>query len=327
LFHKSNSAEKRKEKTDFVKDFMTNTFLKYKDAIDKQMVEQYPPADDSTKLLENCNTPLVALEFGMELRSIIPWAYSRREGCGGTVHTRSVKGSKYMYFFSNDHFMDQTEQRRYHHLGKVKGNPFGDTVHVNKAPTENWKPPPFKDFFSKPEFFESMLGGKPLVVILNKYSVEWKKTPVNYFDTNTLREMLTYLTPHYTVLYKRTTPKSLFDHQETSPLVFNDLDEKDMVRYEFPDVWMLEDFTDELTDPDDFNLLQFGFMSQASKFLTVQGGTAVVGSYFRGINIILIKEGSEMTTRDYDYFHEFSNATVIETHSERQFLSQMRNVM
>jgi hypothetical protein len=124
------------------------------------------------------------------------------------------------------------------------------------------------------------------------------------------------------VLYKRTTPKFLFDRQDTSKVKFKDLDEKDMIRFEFPVPWMLEDFSDELTDPEDFNLLQFGFMSQSSKFLTVQGRTAVVGSYFGGTNIILIKEG-----KDYECFHEFSNATAVETHKETEFLREMRTYM
>jgi hypothetical protein len=213
-------------------------------------------------------------------------------------------------------------------LRHIKGNPSGHTVHKKNAPKrQHWKPPPFAEFFGKPEFFKSVLRGKPLVVILNKYTVEWKKRPVNFLDTDTLQDMLTYLTPNYTVLYKRTTPKALFDHQDKSKVKFQDLDEKDMIRFEFPDVWMLEDFSDELTDPEDFNLLQFGFMSQSSKFLTIQGGTAVVGSYFGGTNIILIKKGHELENHDYDYFHKFSNAKVIETHSERQFLNKMRTYM
>jgi hypothetical protein len=328
LFYKSTSEKWRREAKAFAKAFMKNEFPKYKAAIDKQMAEQYPPADNSTIAFENCNTPLAPLEFGMELRCIIPWAYKKQEECArGVVHTRSVLGSRYMYFFSNDHHIDNTTKRGFLHLETIESNPFGGTVHKAEAPERHWKPPPFAEFFSKPEFFESVLRGKPLVVILNKYTMEWEREPANFFDTDTLREILTYLTPNYTVLYKRTTPKSLFDHQDTSKVKFEDLDEKDMIRYEFPDVWMFEDFADELTDPEAFNLLQFGFMSQSSKFLTVQGGTAVVGSYFGGTNIILIKEGREITSHDYEYFPKFSNATVVETHEETEFLREMRRYM
>jgi hypothetical protein len=234
-----------------------------------------------------------------------------------------------MYFFSNDHHIDKTKKRNNSRLSTIKGNPFGSTVHKKNAPKRHWKPPPFAEFFGKPEFFKSVLRGKPLVVILNKYTSEWKKSPINFLDTDTLQEILTYLTPNYTVLYKRTTPKALFDHQDTHTIKkeIQDLDEKDMIRFEFPDVWMLEDFSDELTDPEDFNLLQFGFMSQSSKFLTVQGGTAVVGSYFGGTNIILIKQGKELKLRDYEYFPKFSNATVVETHNETEFLREMRTYM
>jgi hypothetical protein len=71
---------------------MKNEFPKYKAAIDKQMAEQYPPADNSA--FPKCSTPFAPLEFGIELRVIVPWAYKNQEECErGVVHTRGVQGS------------------------------------------------------------------------------------------------------------------------------------------------------------------------------------------------------------------------------------------
>ena len=121
-----------------------------------------------------------------------------------------------------------------------------------------------------------------------------------------LSDILDYLTPNYTVLYKRFTDKALEDHQE-----LKDLEEKQIIRTKFPSVIIYDDLAEGLTDVEDQNLLMFGLMSLSDHFLSIQGGTAVVSSLFGGKNIILIKEGKELTYGDYGYFHRFSNATVV----------------
>ena len=65
----------------------------------------------------------------------------------------------------------------------------------------------------------------------------------------------------------------------------------------------------------------------SKRFLTVQGGNAVVGSYFGGTNIIYSYAGQENRYGDYQYFPRFSNATVIETRNETFFLSEMKRNM
>jgi len=286
-------------------DFMENQFEEYKAVIDTKMEEQYPDND----IDKDCTIPMADIEFGMELRVFVPWANYIREQCG-KLWTAGLPGTKYMYFFSNHHKI-KAGQRAYSEL--PDGNPFGQrTVHMSSIPAgAQWKPPSFKDFFHEPKFFEPLLGGKPLVVILNKYTQEWKKEPVNFIDTETLRKILTRLTPDYTVLYKRNTPSSLRDEKHIAGSDFgHKLGEKEMIRKEFPDVLMFEDFSDALKDPNDFNLLQFGFMSMSKNFIVVQGGTAVMGSYFGGNTFIYAKEGFELEEGDFNYFPDFSNAKV-----------------
>merc|ERR1712029_121309 len=259
-------------------------------------------------------------EFGMELRVFPPWANYVREKCG-RVATSGLTGTKYLYYFSNQHKIDSSVSRNGQTL--PKGNPFNSqTAHMKDIPTARWSPPPYAEFFKRPEM-ENILKGKPLVVILNKYTKEWDHLPSNYFSVPTLKSMLDYLTPNYTVLYKRNTPSALRDHQGLE----RDLKEKDMIRNNYPDVLLFEDFTEALVDPEDYNLLFFGFMSLSKKFLSVQGGTAVAGSYFGGTNIILIKEGTELRSGDYSYFHKFSNATVIHTETDGTFLEEMKKNM
>jgi len=199
-----------------------------------------------------------------------------------------------------------------------------------------WRPPPYSDFFARSEM-EGILKGKPLVVILNKYvwqyylgdrdSGKGEGSVANHFSVPVLRDMLDYLTPRYTVLYRRHTPKALMDKPEQDHPFGLKLNEKKMIRRVYPEVLFYEDFEDALDDPEDSNLLFFGLMSLSKRFLTAQGGNAVVGSYFGGTNIILIKGGRELYHGDYGYFHRFSNATVIETRADAAFLRELKRNM
>ena len=137
-----------------------------------------------------------------------------------------------------------------------------------------------------------------------------------------LSDMLDYLTPNYTVLYKRFTDKALKDHQE-----LKDLEEKQIIRTKFPSVIIYDDLAEGLTDVEDQNLLMFGLMSLSDHFLSIQGGTAVVSSLLGGKNIILIKEGMELIYGDYGYFHRFSNATVIWKKNNEEYLKAIKKIM
>jgi len=196
-------------------------------------------------------------------------------------------------------------------------------VHTRDFNSDRWRAPPYAEFFRSSEMESILQPNKPLVVILNKYSMEWNGKPVNFMSVNTVRQVLEYLTPKYTVLYKRHTSPALMDHQGLD----GDLRDKDMIREEFPDVLLFEDFAEALDDVEDSNLLLFGFMSMSRRFLTTQGGTAVVGSYFGGTNIILAKKGRELKYGDYNYFHKFSDAKIIPTQTDSSFLEQMKRNM
>jgi hypothetical protein len=226
-----------------------------------------------------------------------------------------------MYWFSDKHTIKWLWTRR--SLKLPPGNPFNSTsVHIPDFPLDtDWQAPPFKEFFARPEILQ-LLERKPLVIIQNKYTAEWDNEPSNFMDVDLLTDLLEYLTPKYTVLYKRFTAKSLKDHQ-----AIKDLGEKPLIREKFPSVVFYEDLQKGLTDVDDQNLLLFGLMSLSDRFLSVQGGTAVVSSYFGGSSTILIKRGHERKTGEYGYFHRFSNATVVWENTDEKILEHVKTVM
>eukprot|EP00316_Scyphosphaera_apsteinii_P022907 CAMPEP_0119301942 /NCGR_PEP_ID=MMETSP1333-20130426/3634_1 /TAXON_ID=418940 /ORGANISM="Scyphosphaera apsteinii, Strain RCC1455" /LENGTH=1179 /DNA_ID=CAMNT_0007304155 /DNA_START=97 /DNA_END=3637 /DNA_ORIENTATION=- len=260
---------------------------------------------------KNISTPFYRGEFGMELRVMVPWAYSKSRRC--KIKTQGVMGTKYMYWFSDEHSIVHTPRNW---LVLPEGNPFGpdkgkvSVVHRSTPPSEDaeWKPPPFKVFFDRP-IVREMLAEKPLVVIQNKNGGKLHASTANYFDVDELRTILKTLVPKYTVVYKRHVTEVLKDLSDSGHP--NQLREKEMIRAEFPSVVMFEDLSDGLEDPEDENLLFFGLLAVSDRFLSPQGGTAVVGSYFGGTNGILLREGWEKVKGDYSYFHLFSNASVV----------------
>ena len=343
--------------------FMTKEFREYKQIVEQSMIDYDPSLYGGAFSSLECpkyasDFPMWTGEFGKELRVMVPWAYSsylkcRRGQDSSALETSGVPGTKYLYFFNyKNHKVNPNSKRGDMYL--PNDNPFGSKdVHMDTLPTtsafwDNWSPPPIRQFFYQNGAFKNRLNDllsnyskkpttlpgqdsfkmKPLVVILNKYSIEWNKGPVNYFSVETLEKMLDYLTPNYTVLYKRHTSYALMDHQG---LDGQDLQDKEMIRDRYPnpnDVMLFEDFSEGMFDGSDYvedtNLLLFAFMSMSEGFLTVQGGTAVTGSYFGKTNIILIKAGKELKYNDYNYFHEFSNAAVVPTNTDESFLNEMK---
>jgi len=276
------------------------------------------------KLKLSCKQPFYRGEFGMEMRAYVPWAYYRsNHGCY-YLHTTGSVGSKYMYWFSDAHEVRKGAKR-----GHVKpyNNPVFPTkegVHVSSISKDApWQAPPFREFFRHPDAdsFEE-LQEKPLIVIMNKYQTEWGGPPANFFSQEMLTKMLDYLVPKYTVLYKRHTASKLEDNSE-----FLDLNEKDHIRQNYPAVVFYEDLQRGLDDPEDQNLLQFSILSLGKHFLAVQGGTAVISSWFGGTTSIFLKEGPHEKLAYDGYFHKFSNSKIVWKNNEEDYIDHVKEIL
>lgn len=269
---------------------------------------------ESRSHLPPCSMSLYEGEFGTELRAIVPWAYHKSRDC--KITTEGAPGTKYMYFFSDSHFIKPIQRQN---VLLPEGNPFGaDTVQIPNFPLDaEWMPPPFKDFFRPFEFHERF--GKPLLFISNKYRKEWSRRPFNFLSVDVLRKLLKHVTPRYHVVYKRHTAEELKDWEDKE----KDLSEKDMIRSEFPEVVLFEQMTTSLEDAEDENLLMFTLMAASNGFISVQGGMSVASSYFGGSNVILIKRGTELKSGSYGYFHRFSGANVQWKSTDDEFLESV----
>ena len=160
---------------------------------------------------------------------------------------------------------------------------------------------------------------------MNKYKKQWDyQEAINSMSIDLLRDILTYLTPKYTILYKRHTLIELQDDMHKLK-AFHNFKDKEMIRKEFPTVVLYDDLQVGLTDVEDQNLLLFGIMSLSDRFLSVQGGSAVVSSYFGGKTTIFIRAGHEALNGDYNYFHRFSNSSMEWTNRDKIYTPRTRN--
>ena len=301
---------------------MGKQFDEYRKEITKKMMKLRQEIGLKTSNI--CDHPLYRGEFGMEMRVMVPWAYYKSRHC--RVYTKGVPGTKYMYFFSYNHTIT-AESRGYKFSELPDGNPFqSKKVHLNDFPYDTeWLAPNFKNFFFRPDIYELLID-KPLVVIMNKYRKQWEyKEAINFMSIDLIRDILTYLVPKYSVLYKRHTAIELQDEMQKWK-GFHNFADKEMIRKEFPMVVLYDDLEVGLTDVEDQNLLLFGIMSLSDRFLSIQGGAAVVSSYFGGKTTIFIRAGAELSSGDYNYFHRFSNSSVEWTNRDKIYAWGKRDI-
>jgi hypothetical protein len=147
----------------------------------------------------------------------------------------------------------------------------------DKLYEERCTPPPkfiVPDY--KTHYSQFVLQGfdKPLFVIQNKYTMEWGGVPISYVRKETLRKCLPHLCSHFQVIYIRSNdlanlPGYSYDHNEAYNF---DLDEKPMLRRDFPEVVLLEDLLKQFDGAYDFNTLKAVVLGNASYVLTTLGG-------------------------------------------------------
>lgn len=219
-------------------------------------------------------------EFSPELKFVLPFAYWHH--LNGTLkRTVSSKGTRAFYFFSPDHEERYTVRR---------WNDFHFPIDIPNAQDHDlhydlrkWAAVPYKQHYGGLK-----LGDRPLVVIANRYNVEWGGPPISYFSLDDLRTLFGLLCPHYHVIYNRPSADRIVN-DESAVL---DLGDKAMARAEFPQVTLLEDLMGTV-EAVDLNHLQLRVYAACDRFLSIHGGTATLASCFGGTNLILSRKGHE----------------------------------
>ncbi|MBO0935555.1 hypothetical protein J2I47_03240 [Fibrella sp. HMF5335] len=251
-------------------------------------------------------------EFDQEIRYVLPFAYWHF--LNGTLkQTIASKNTKPFYFFSPDHV--EKYEKRVWEAGY--GNySIPNMTHAPHFDFSKWVRVPFKAHYQNNVF----VYDKPLLIIANKYNIEWDKPPINFLDIPALDRLLSGLKSRYQVIYNRPLGEQIV--HDNSEIM--DLGEHAWLRTTHPDVLLMNDLFDQHRQVvENFNHLQLMVYANCNHFISMHGGTAALASCFGGTNILLSYPGGgfEHDFNEYEtLFPALSGARILHAKSRDELL-------
>ena len=234
-------------------------------------------------------------EFGYELISCVPYAYWLHQH-NALELVKSCEDTKCLYYFTDHHQEIYKSRSEYKKPPTPNGN-----IHVPMLDLRMWSPPLFREYYKNTRF----LWDKPTCVICNKYKNDGRN-PIG-FDKKFLSQLFLKLIPHYTIIYNRPQHKNIA-HDESGQI---DIGDFGLIENEFPQVIDINHLYMQNSDLS-FNTLQMMVLANADHFISCQGGSSILCSYFGGTNIIYAYEGKELDVGSYEnWYHLFSGAKII----------------
>lgn len=244
-------------------------------------------------------------EFAPELQFVLPFAYWHYKN-GTLDKTFSSKYTKEMYFFSPNHeekFETRTNEGNYNYeMPRI--------LYSQDYDMSKWLPVPLKETYRNSVY----VYDKPILIIANRYNMEWDGPPVSFYSIEMLQFMMEKLKDKYTIIYNRPRPQNItMDNSD-----IYDMDEFGWLQKEHPEVILMEDlFQKNEAKANNFNHLQMMVYANADRFISIHGGTATLASYFGGINLVLSVKGPEHHFKCFEKLYpKFSGAKVLHAKSD-----------
>lgn len=257
-------------------------------------------------------------EFGYELISILPYCYHlyKNNRLGDTV---SGLDTECLYFFNSDNHTEVIEKRGWENMPKLWNIKFPNIgIHTSDLDLDKFSPPPLKEHYnSKKIVFE-----KETIVICNRYNMEWGGDPINYLDLDTLIELFDLLKDEYQIVYINLKGDDRY-YDGAPPL---DLGDFNLIRKRYSDVIIIQDLLKDYNTT--FNDLQMRIFAGCSRFITSNGGQAILTSYFGGENIIFTKKCRELlpeVNSFYRWYHKFGNSIIKVVNKENELIEIVKS--
>lgn len=254
-------------------------------------------------------------EFDQELRYVIPFAYWHY--LNGTLKkTISCKNTKELYFFSEHH--EERHTKRIWELG-YSNYEIPNMTHSASFSYTKWKKVPFKSFYRNDVFKYD----KPILIVANKYNIEWGDAPLNYFNLEFLDWVIRSYGEKYQIIYNR--PLNTQIVSDNSDIL--DLNEHGWLRQNYPEVIQMNDLYEAHSAlVNNYNHLQLMVYANCERFISAHGGTAAFASYFGGVNVILSKRGIEHDLKEFgSIFPRLSDARVYHARNEDELKAHVEN--
>lgn len=257
------------------------------------------------------------IEFGYELISVIPYA-NYLASKGKLTKTISGNDTECLYFFSPKHEINKAT-RNYFNIKDV--NTPNKIIHTNKLDKSQFLPPDYKTHYANDEFKFS----KETVVICNRYNTEWHTRPINFFSIEHLERLFKLLQDKYQVIYINIEGRpELYDN--APPESFGDFD----LLNKYPKVINIHSIH-SISDYS-FNELQLRIFANCQKYITMNGGHAILAAYFGGENIIMSKPGhpqakeiTENVNSFYRWYNEFGGQRCMHVQNEYELLKKVKD--
>ena len=241
-------------------------------------------------------------EFGYDMMVVLPFAhYLHLQGDGYLKKVIGCGDMSDLYTpWTNKYETDATCTRDYD--GALLEYGFPD-VGLNTCPPPCfWSPPPLAKIyrsrmatsFNDPTF----KVGQKLVVINNKFNVEWGSAPVNFIDLNALQSMIDFADQHgVTIIYNRPRGERSFRDSAHSALLNPDLLDEQLIQDGLhKGRWSpnaVRDFSAIRPRGVTMNRAQLELYARARCFVSVQGGNSYLPFYFGGRHVIYHVKGTE----------------------------------
>jgi hypothetical protein len=212
-------------------------------------------------------------------------------------YVTSSVDTKCFYFFTDNHKEEYT--KRVPCLGRfsLPGAAWTD-LHTSKPNFSKWSPPNYKEYYSGRLNFKTE---QPIVIVTNKRYDPPGRMYQGTFSNRDLELLFSYLTGRYVVIYNRPLPGMITeDHQAAN------VDKSDFEICSKFGV-LTSDKLYNIAYPKrekTFNTFQCEMYANCERFITVQGGSSILGSYFGGTNLIYAADGQELKVGSYDLWYD-----------------------
>jgi hypothetical protein len=212
--------------------------------------------------------------------------------------TTYVGMKPYYFFLPDDQIIEKNQGRIWMHPHK-NWLPTNCSDFVFKFDKKYWNPPNYKEYY-KNNYFNSY--DKPLLIINNKYNVEWSIKPFNFFSIESLDILFTKLQDKYTIIYMRPhsdIKKDLKYSWDDNTCL--DYDDFKLIKEKYSDTIIFDDlFNDDRFKDMSYNLLKCYVLASCDNYISVQGGGAYLISYFAKKLVIIHKRGEEICKDSYN---------------------------
>ena len=255
------------------------------------------------------------IEFGYELISVIPYA-NHLASKGLLEKTISGNDTDCLYFFSPKHEINK-ETRSWHNTSKVLTPNIA--IHKHTLDKSQFLAPDYKTKYANKEYqFD-----KETVIICNRHNIEWSTKPINFFDLPTLKALFELLQDKYQIVYINVEGRpELYDN--APPESLGDFE----LLKQYPKVINIHEIKTKYS----FNELQLRIFANCQKYITLNGGHAILAAYFGGENFIMSKYGhpqakeiTDNVNSYYRWYSELGNQRCIHVSNEKILLERIKD--